>query len=87
MRGGSWDDDDPAWLRSAVRRASTRDWKAQDPQIPQSIWYLTDADYVGFRVVRPLRTPTAEEAEKYDIDKIQKESMAEYAMAKGSAAP
>ena len=27
----------------------------QDPQIPQSIWYLTDANFVGFRVVRPLR--------------------------------
>ncbi len=86
VRGGSWFDD-PEQLRSAARMASEPDWKAQDPQIPQSIWYLTDADYVGFRVVRPLRTPTAEEAERYDIDKIQKEVMAEYALAKGSAAP
>jgi hypothetical protein len=29
-------------LRSAARVASTEEWK-QDPQIPQSIWYLTDA--------------------------------------------
>ena len=38
--------------------ASTPDWKIQDPQLPQSIWYLTDADFVGFRVVRPLNPPT-----------------------------
>jgi hypothetical protein len=38
----------------------------QDPQIPQSIWYLTDANFVGFRVIRPLKLPTPEEAAKYD---------------------
>ena len=36
-----------------ARRASDKDWKKQDPQIPQSIWYLTDATFVGFRVIRP----------------------------------
>jgi hypothetical protein len=48
---------------------------------------MTDADYVGFRIVRPLRTPTAEEAERYDIDDVQKEAMTDYAAAKGSAGP
>jgi formylglycine-generating enzyme required for sulfatase activity len=86
VRGGSWFDDADR-LRSAARAFSEEDWKAQDPQIPQSIWYMTDADFVGFRVVRPLRTPTAEEAARYDIDQVQKEGMAEYAAAKGSAAP
>ena len=38
----------------AARVASSPDWKSQDPQLPQSIWYFTDADFVGFRVVRPL---------------------------------
>ena len=57
VRGGSWFDDAPL-LRSAARMASTPDWKIQDPQLPQSIWYLTDADFVGFRVVRPLNPPT-----------------------------
>ena len=33
VRGGSWDDD-PAALRSAARRGSTKEWKQQDPQIP-----------------------------------------------------
>ena len=31
-----------------------KSWKAQDPQLPKSIWYLTDAQFLGFRVVRPL---------------------------------
>jgi hypothetical protein len=67
VRGGSWDDDADA-CRSATRRGSTKDWKMQDPQIPQSIWYLTDATFVGFRVVRPLRVPNAEECKAYDPD-------------------
>jgi formylglycine-generating enzyme required for sulfatase activity len=56
VRGGSWDDD-PEALRSAARVQSTIDWKQQDPQVPQSIWYYTDALFVGFRVVRPLEVP------------------------------
>lgn len=67
VRGGSWMDD-PELLRSAARRGSHPDWKMQDPQIPQSIWYLTDAPFVGFRVVRPLRLPTEEEAKLYEPD-------------------
>lgn len=66
VRGGGWDSD-PEELRSAVRRASDEEWKAQDPQIPQSIWYHTDALEVGFRIVRPLLTPSEEErAVKWD---------------------
>lgn len=70
VRGGSWDSD-AEQLRSAARIGSTPDWKMQDPQIPQSVWYLTDANFVGFRVVRPLRKPTAEEAKKYEVDEAQ----------------
>ncbi len=73
VKGGSWQDD-PESLRSAARRGSSKDWKMQDPQIPQSIWWLTDAQFLGFRVVRPLQTPTAEEAKLYEPDsKIAKE--------------
>ena len=53
VRGGSWDED-PVGLRCAARAASNIDWNQQDPQRPQSIWWLTDALHVGFRVVRPL---------------------------------
>jgi hypothetical protein len=52
-RGGSWDDEAPL-LRSAVRRASSKEWSKRDPQNPQSIWWHTEAIIVGLRVVRPL---------------------------------
>lgn len=66
VRGGGWDDDADR-LRSAARIASSLEWKQQDPQLPQSIWYLTDALSVGFRVVRPLVEPSeAEKAAKWD---------------------
>lgn len=59
-RGGHYDDD-PENLRSAARMPSHQDWKQQDPQLPKSIWYLTDAVWLGFRIVRPLEIPSAEE--------------------------
>lgn len=68
VRGGSWDDD-PRRLRSAARRRSLSSWKARDPQIPKSIWYHTNAPFLGFRVVRPLVEPSAEEkARAWDAD-------------------
>ena len=82
VRGGSFDDD-PTWLRSAMRITSDISWMVQDPQIPKSVWYHTDANFVGFRVVRPLRVPTPEEAAKYDIDDVEKEALAEYKLFKG----
>ncbi|MBK27476.1 MAG: hypothetical protein CMO77_01435 [Verrucomicrobiales bacterium] len=63
-RGGSWMDK-PEKLRSAYRIASTPDWKFQDPQLPKSIWYHTDAQFLGFRVLRPLIIPSSEEMHKY----------------------
>ncbi|GIX03968.1 MAG: hypothetical protein KatS3mg113_0974 [Planctomycetaceae bacterium] len=69
VRGGSWDDDPPA-LRSAARHHSGPEWKQQDPQIPQSIWYMTDALHVGFRVVRPLYVPSAAERREKHYDAI-----------------
>ena len=64
VRGGSWDDD-PDRLRSASRRKSSKSWKVQDPQLPKSIWYHTDATFVGFRIVRPLQEPPREDWTKY----------------------
>ncbi|HWG44774.1 MAG TPA: formylglycine-generating enzyme family protein [Gemmataceae bacterium] len=52
-RGGSWGDEAKD-CRSAARLSSELDWMKQDPQRPRSIWWLTDADFVGFRVVRPV---------------------------------
>ena len=73
VRGGSWDDD-PERLRSAARRGSSKAWKVQDPQQPKSIWYLTDAQFVGFRVVRPLVPPPPAEWARHfepEIDSIR----------------
>jgi formylglycine-generating enzyme required for sulfatase activity len=56
-RGGSYADkptDKVNYFRSAARRGSDKSWIKQDPQRPQSIWWLTDADIVGFRIVRPV---------------------------------
>ena len=50
VRGGSWADK-PEKLRSAARRVSDKNWMKHDPQEPQSIWWLTRMDVIGFRVV------------------------------------
>ncbi len=50
VRGGSWDDE-PVRLRSAARRSSVEAWSRRDPQNPKSLWWHTDATFVGFRVV------------------------------------
>jgi formylglycine-generating enzyme len=64
IRGGHWDDD-PDMLRSAARRPSTPRLKQRDPQIPRSRWWLTDAPFLGFRIVRPLVAPSKEQIEAY----------------------
>jgi len=71
-RGGSWDDT-PEKLRSAARRASDRSWKQQDPQLPKSIWYHTDAQFLGFRVIRPLKVPPPEELSKYWTSGVERD--------------
>lgn len=73
VRGGDWDEEDPAMFRSSARRGSSKDWKIQDPQLPKSIWYHTDAQWLGFRIVRPLKVPTAEEMSRYWNSGVEKE--------------
>ena len=65
-RGGSFMDKSYR-LRSSARFASNKKWKKQDPQIPRSIWWHTDAQFLGFRVIRPYKTPSLEEQKKYWI--------------------
>lgn len=52
-RGGSWSDQ-AAQCRSSARRGSDRTWIKSDPQRPQSIWWLTNTDFIGFRIVRAV---------------------------------
>ncbi len=72
VRGGSWDDEAPM-CRSAARRGSDRAWKMQDPQLPKSIWYHSDAQWVGFRIVRPLKVPPPEQMQKYWTSGVEKD--------------
>jgi len=62
VRGGSFQDD-ASKLRSASRQYSSKKWKKRDPQIPKSLWWLTDAMHVGFRVVRPKIIPPKDQWE------------------------
>ena len=64
VRGGAWSDK-ASRLRSATRRPSSKKWKKRDPQIPKSLWWHTDAPFVGFRVVRPMKTPSTNEQKTY----------------------
>lgn len=64
VKGGGYTDSSIA-LRCAARFRSDPSWNKRDPQIPKSKWWLTDAAAVGFRLVRPLRQPTKEEAEAF----------------------
>jgi len=72
VRGGSWDDEAKR-LRSAARRGSDRTWKMQDPQLPKSVWYFSDAQWVGFRLVRPLHVPEPEDLQKYWTSGVEKD--------------
>jgi len=64
VRGGSWNDA-ADMVRCAARVPSDPDWKQQDPQLPKSIWYETDAQWLGFRLVRPAKLPSAAEMYRY----------------------
>ena len=69
VRGGSWRDE-AADIRCTSRRGSSGEWSRSDPQIPRSMWWHTNAPFVGFRVVRPGITPNPTEIEKYWIEPI-----------------
>ncbi len=62
FRGGSWYDG-PELSRSAARFFSDPEYKMLDPMMPKSLWILPDALWLGFRIVRPLKVPPAEEME------------------------
>lgn len=64
VRGGAYDDDSDA-LRCANRIQSSMSWKKRDPQLPKSFWWNTDSPFVGFRLVRPVNQPSADEIEAF----------------------
>lgn len=51
VRGGSFQSE-AAEVSCAATLEQTSEWKATDPQLPKSQWWLSDAPFVGFRLVR-----------------------------------
>jgi mono/diheme cytochrome c family protein len=62
VRGGAFSEPVNS-LRCAARLIEIPEWNELDPQAPQSIWWLSSADFLGFRVVRTFGEPT--EADRF----------------------
>ena len=77
LRGGSWFTEEPEDCRSAARLPThDDDWRGNDPNTPMSPWWFAsdEGQAVGFRLVRPAKTPPREEWAKYweaDLEQIQ----------------
>jgi formylglycine-generating enzyme required for sulfatase activity len=64
LKGGSFIDDTEE-VRIWYRTKSDKKWQARDPQIPKSIWWLTDGPFVGIRLVSPVTQPNEKEIEDF----------------------
>jgi formylglycine-generating enzyme required for sulfatase activity len=64
VRGGDYTST-PYELRSTRRFHSDPIWNRRDPQIPKSKWWLTEAPFMGFRLVRPAKEMSEEEVNKF----------------------
>ncbi|HEX6940557.1 MAG TPA: SUMF1/EgtB/PvdO family nonheme iron enzyme [Longimicrobiales bacterium] len=51
VKGGSYADAADA-VNCAARQSQSPAWNMTDPQLPKSRWWLADAPFVGFRLVR-----------------------------------
>jgi formylglycine-generating enzyme required for sulfatase activity len=45
-------------LRCSARAFEEKWWRSGDPQIPKSIWWLPEMDFIGFRVARSVKKGT-----------------------------
>ncbi|MFT5883114.1 MAG: sulfatase activating formylglycine-generating enzyme [Crocinitomicaceae bacterium] len=64
VRGGHWKQKLEE-ISKLARVATDPKWKAIDPQEPKSLWYFTNVQNIGFRIVRPEKIPTPEEMYHY----------------------
>jgi len=53
LRGGSFRDS-AEHVGPAARSVQDDSWNERDPQLPRSRWWLSDAPFAGFRVVREM---------------------------------
>jgi hypothetical protein len=51
VKGGSYRDEAKE-VHCGARQQQTPEWNANDPQFPKSRWWLLDAEFIGFRLVR-----------------------------------
>lgn len=63
-KGGYWKQELKDVLATS-RHQSDEMWKMSDPQNPKSQWYHTNTPWLGLRLVRPAKIPTAEEMYHY----------------------
>lgn len=79
LRGGSWELE-AEQCRSASRLASDEEWRDEDPNYPQSPWWLTTSPGLGsgFRLIRPLAAPKSpQDRDKFwsaDVPRIFKDA-------------
>lgn len=64
IKGGHWDSDLEE-CKPSYRTPSSGSLKQRDPQVPKSDWWLTNAPFLGFRVVKPVKRPSKEFIEEY----------------------
>ncbi|WP_235296219.1 formylglycine-generating enzyme family protein [Portibacter marinus] len=64
LKGGSYIDNESD-ITADTNIKYDRKWQQRDPQIPKSIWWLTDGPFVGFRLHSPVEQPTNEEVESF----------------------
>jgi len=64
LKGGAYTDE-AVGLRCGSKVKWLAEWNRRDPQIPKSKWWLTDAPFAGFRLIRPLKQPSPEEIENF----------------------
>ncbi len=71
LKGGNYQDK-PADIQPSSRLKSSLDWNRRDPQIPRSRWWNADAPFIGFRIVKPDKKPSAEEIDKFFSEYLEK---------------
>jgi formylglycine-generating enzyme required for sulfatase activity len=64
LKGGTFRDEANK-LECSARLKSDLKWNARDPQIPKSKWWNADAPFIGFRIIRPVKQPSPEEAKQF----------------------
>ena len=69
LRGGGWNTPSGE-IRFGARQGILPAWFERDPNRPRSLWWLTDARFVGFRVVR-IGDAASQAAQKAYAPKIE----------------